>query len=193
VNDPTPNPELFLARRAVAGHAGAWEAIVDGLGDGLWSIAWQFGGDHSAAEDLVQEMFLRLWKMLPRYRGDVPLKPWAFALSRNLCIDLWRRRRGEREAPHVGDEALASVPSESNPAFEAEQRERSRALAAALDRLPEQLAEAVILCDLEEWTMIEVATALEVPIGTIKSRLHRGRAQLGTHLDQGPKRLEARP
>jgi RNA polymerase sigma-70 factor (ECF subfamily) len=182
VNEPT-SPELFLARRAAAGHAGSWEAIVDSIGDGLWSIARQFGGDDTAAEDLMQEMFLRLWRMLPKYRGDVPLRSWCFAMSRNLCIDLWRRRRGERESLILGEDHLAFLAASDDPRREAERREVGRALDTALHELPDVLAEAVILCDLEEWTMAEVAAALAVPIGTIKSRLHRGRARLAEALD----------
>lgn len=186
-----PNSELFLARRAAAGHPEAWEQLVDSIGDGLWSIAWQFGGDHEAAEDLVQEMFLRLWRMLPKYRGETPLRSWAFALSRNLCIDLWRRRRGERETTRLGEETLAVMASTSDPGREAQQRETERALDRALRGMPEALAEAVILCDLEEWTMAEVTAAIGVPIGTVKSRLHRGRARLATALGAAAPGLEA--
>ena len=77
-----PTPDLLLARRAAAGQAQAWEELIDGLGRRIYNMALQFTGRQEEAEDLTQEVFLRLYRNLKKYRGDVPLSAWALRLSR---------------------------------------------------------------------------------------------------------------
>ena len=104
-----PSPDLFLARRAAAGSADAWDQLIERLGRRIFNIAFQFSGGREDAEDLTQEVFLRLHLNLRNYRGDVPLIGWALRLSRNLCIDHYRRARSERGWQRVTDAVLEKL------------------------------------------------------------------------------------
>ncbi len=81
------SPELFLARRAARAEAQAWDEIIERYGERIFNLAFRFTGNQAEAEDLTQEIFLKLYRNLDRYRGDVPLAAWALRLSRWLCID----------------------------------------------------------------------------------------------------------
>ncbi|HEV7517120.1 MAG TPA: sigma-70 family RNA polymerase sigma factor, partial [Thermoanaerobaculia bacterium] len=115
---------------------------------------------------------------------------WIAALSRNLCIDHYRRMRRERRSLAVSDEVLEQVPSGDDQAAEAEQRQQMRTLYRAMEEIPEDLAEVVLLRDLQGWTLEETATYLAVPLGTVKSRLHRARLALADRV-AGMPRLRA--
>jgi len=175
---PVPTPDLLLARRAAAGQAPAWDELIARYGRRLYNLAFHFAGSREEAEDLTQEIFLRLHQSLRLYRGDSPLGAWALRLSRNLCIDHYRRTRRERRSTAVSDEVLHHLPAADDPRAEAERRQELRAVYDALDELSEDLAEVVLLRDLQGWSLEETAIYLEVPLGTVKSRLHRGRLAL---------------
>jgi RNA polymerase sigma-70 factor (ECF subfamily) len=173
-----PTPDLLLARRAAAGQAGAWDEILALYGERLYNLAFQFAGSRPEAEDLTQEIFLRLFQNLRRYRGEAPLAAWAFRLSRNLCIDHYRRMREERRSVAVSEEILRQVAAGDDPRAEAERRQEVAAVYQALEEMPESLAEVVVLRDLQGWSLEETAAALGVPVGTVKSRLHRARIEV---------------
>ena len=175
---PVPTPDLLLARRAAAGQAEAWDEILDLYGERLYNLAFHFAGSSQEAEDLTQEIFLRLYQNLRLYRGDAPLVAWTLRLSRNLCIDHYRRMRQERRSTAVSDEVLQHVPAVDDVQAEAQNREELRAVYRALEEMPEDLAEVVLLRDLQGWSLEETAVYLEVPLGTVKSRLHRARLEL---------------
>src|SRR5690242_613733 len=131
---PTLSPDLHLARRAAGGRADAWEELLARYGDRLYSLAFHFAGSAADAEDLTQEIFLRLYQNLRLYRGDVPLAAWALRLSRNLCIDHYRRSRRERRADFVSEELLDRLPAAGeDPQAEAQRRQQLRAVYRALD------------------------------------------------------------
>jgi RNA polymerase sigma-70 factor (ECF subfamily) len=141
-------------------------------------MALQFTGRQEEAEDLTQEVFLRLYRNLKKYRGDVPLLAWALRLSRNLCIDNYRRARREGRWTRLPEKVLEDLPAVSNPEAETARRERLQAVYSALALLPEELAEVVVVRDLQGWTFEETAGFLGIPMGTLKSRLHRARLRL---------------
>lgn len=173
-----PSPDLFLARRAAAGHPDAWDQIIEAHGRRLYNLALQFSGSREDAEDLTQEIFLRLHLNLKSYRGDVPLIGWALRLSRNLCIDHYRKTRAERGWLRVTEAVLEQLPARGDLEAESQYRQHLEAVYTALARLPEEFAEAVLLCDLQGWTLEEAAASADVPMGTLKSRLFRGRQRL---------------
>lgn len=175
--------DLFLARRAAAGHADAWDQILDRYARRIWAIALQFATDRSEAEDLCQDIFLRLYQNLHRYRGEVPFAGWALRVSRNLCIDHYRRRRRLHTAISLSDELLEELPDDGSLQRRAEQREELLLVMRALREMPEDFAIALVLRDLQGWTYEEVATFLELPLGTVKSRIHRARLELGRRLE----------
>ena len=171
--------DLRLARRAAAGKGSAWDQIIDLYGGRIFGLALQFSHDRAAAEDLTQDIFLRLFKNLRKYRGDVPLVAWTLRLSRNLCIDHYRRTRRERESVFLPEHALASMTSGlPDPREEAQRRELLRQIDEVLPELRENLALVVSLRDLQGLSYSEISALLDLPIGTLKSRLSRGRRQL---------------
>jgi RNA polymerase sigma-70 factor (ECF subfamily) len=183
---PSPSspssPDLWLARRAASGRADAWDELLALYGERVYNLALHFAGSATDAEDLTQEIFLRLYQNLHRYTGEAPLAAWALRLSRNLCIDHYRRIRRERRTSSVPDEILARMPAADDVQEEVQRREEVQAVYSALAELPEESAEVVLLRDLQGWTMEEIAAYLDVPLGTIKSRLHRARLGVAERL-----------
>ena len=107
--------DLELARQATAGKSAAWDAIIELYGGKIFNVALHFSSGWEQAEDLTQDIFLRLFRNLDKYRGDVPLVAWTLRLSRNLCIDHYRRTRRERETVFLSESALALAPSGAVP------------------------------------------------------------------------------
>ncbi len=178
MNAALANPDLLLARRAAAGHPDAWDEIIRQYGRRIFNIAFQFAADPAEAEDLTQEVFLKLYQNLRSYRGDVPLVGWTLRLSRNLCIDHFRHSRGENRLSRLPEVMLERVASSSDPHAEALRRQELDQIYRALEEMPEDLAEILVLRDLQELSYDEVATALDLPMGTVKSRLNRARHEL---------------
>lgn len=184
----TPSPDLFLARRASRGDARAWDEIVALYGEKIFNLCLRFASDAAEAEDLTQEVFVKLYRNLHQYRGDVPFVAWTLRLSRNLCIDHYRQQRLRRESETVSDEILRHMPSADDVVAASEDRERLRMVHETLAEMPEELAIVVLLRDLQGLSYDEVAEFLDLRLGTVKSRLNRARQDLVTRLRA---RLEA--
>jgi RNA polymerase sigma-70 factor, ECF subfamily len=178
MTEPLPSPDLLLARRAAGGRPEAWEELLALYGDRMYNLAVHFAGSLMDADDLTQEIFLRLYQNLRLYRGDVPLAAWALRLSRNVCIDQYRRARRERRGAMLSEDLLSALPADDDPQAEAQKRQQLRAVYRGLEEMSEDLAEVVMLRDLQGWSLEETAASLEVPVGTVKSRLHRARIEL---------------
>jgi len=196
----TTSPDLMLARRAAAGQTEAWDELIELYGRRIYNVAYQFAASREEAEDLTQEIFLKLYQSLSRYRGDVPLVAWTLRLSRNLCIDLYRKTRREKQSTFVCEAILDRLPSSEDPQIDVQRRQQLEAVFKAMERIPRELAEVVLLRDLQGWTLAETATYLDAPLGTIKSRLHRARSQLAEQVGAiinpsglGHPRREAQP
>ena len=148
------------------------------FGPTIYNLACRFAGAGDDAEDLTQDVFLKLYANLDRYRGDVPLVAWALRLSRNLCIDRYRAWRARPLASAEPESSLTTLTDGEDTSARAERNQQLRMVEDALRSLPEVLASAVMLRDFEELAYDEIATFLDVPIGTVKSRLARGRRAL---------------
>jgi len=171
-----------LVDRCLAGQEEAWEDLVTIHTRRVYSICYRFTGSGHAAQDLTQEVFLRVFKSLKSYRaGEGSFTVWLSRLSRNLLIDNYRRTKLERVTDSIETQLplLEGRTSASRTEGLLAGREASEVLQAALAKLSPDLREAVILRDLEEMEYKEIAQVLEVPEGTVKSRLNRGRAELG--------------
>jgi RNA polymerase sigma-70 factor (ECF subfamily) len=142
-------------------------------------VAYHFTLKREDAEELAQEIFLKVFENLHRYDGGFPLVAWVLSLSRNLCIDRYRRRKRERSFRFVSDDAVAPLlHSNDDPAADAIRKERLKMLFSALAEIPEDLAEILVLRDLDGLAYDEIGSALELPEGTVKSRLFRARAEV---------------
>jgi len=182
-------PDLLLARRAAAGQPAAWDELVALHGRRLFNLAFQFAGDVAEAEDLTQEIFLRLHENLRSYRGDVPFLAWALRLSRNLCIDHYRHaRRLRRHGVTVPAELLRHQAGSDDPRADAWRRQQLSLVYEVLGEMAEEMATVIVLRDLQELTYEEITAALEIPLGTVKSRLNRARQELAEKVRQ---RLDA--
>jgi RNA polymerase sigma-70 factor (ECF subfamily) len=168
--------------RCLDGDETAWEALVKTHTRRVYAICYRFTGKDSEAQDLSQDVFLRVFKSLRTFRaGEGSFVVWLTRLTRNLLIDHYRRTRVERATESI-EEQLPLL--EETQAMSARTdgmlagREASELLQAALAKLSPELRETVILRDLEELEYREIASALGIPEGTVKSRLNRGRAEL---------------
>lgn len=174
--------DAILVERCLEGDQGAWEQLVRSHTRRVYAICYRFVGKDEEAQDLTQDVFLRIFKTLGSFRaGEGSFTVWLTRLTRNLLIDNYRRNKGQRmtdslddQLPILEETSLAGGRTDGLLAG----REASELLQAALQKLSPELREAVILRDLEEMEYKEIASALSVPEGTVKSRLNRGRAEL---------------
>ncbi len=181
---PQPNPDLFLARRAARADAAAWDEIVERYGERIYNLAFRFAGNRGEAEDLTQDIFLKLYTHLDRYRGDVPLVAWALRLSRNQCIDHYRHHRARYQAEAVSEEVLRQLPAGDDQEARSQKREHRRLVHQVLAEMSEALASVVMLKDLQGLSYEEIAGFFEVPVGTVKSRLNRARSELVRRVEE---------
>lgn len=173
--------DLDLVERCLAGEDSAWESLVKVHTKRVYAICYRFTSSDTSAQDLTQDVFLRVFKTLKSFRaGEGSFVVWLTRLTRNLLIDHYRRSRMDRASDTIEDQLpmLEAKQSLSRTDGILAGREASELLQAALQKLSPELRETVILRDLEEMEYREIAQALNVPEGTVKSRLNRGRAEL---------------
>jgi RNA polymerase sigma-70 factor (ECF subfamily) len=171
-----------LVERCLSGEDAAWEDLVKIHTRRVYSICYRFTSRDSEAQDLTQEVFLRVFKSLKSFRaGEGSFVVWLTRLARNLLIDHYRRTRQERTTDSLEDqmpvlEEKTAMMARTEGMLAG--REASEVLQQALQKLSPDLRETIILRDLEELEYREIAQVLNVPEGTVKSRLNRGRADL---------------
>jgi RNA polymerase sigma-70 factor (ECF subfamily) len=174
--------DLQLIERCLGGEESAWEDLVKLHTRRVYGICYRFTGSDHEAQDLTQEVFIRVFRSLKSFRaGEGSFTVWLGKLSRNLLIDHYRRTKSDRATDSI-EEQLPMLEERSSTSSRADSllagREASEALQTALQKLSPELRETVILRDLEELEYREIAQVLNVPEGTVKSRLNRGRAEL---------------
>ena len=178
-----------LIEQCLSGDQVAWEAIVRQNWRKVFNVAYKFVGKHDEAEDLTQDIFLKIFRSLDTFDRRANFQTWLISVSRNLCIDHYRSVRKERETidRDVDPGDLTPVSTEISPYAALEHRDRVTLLKEALSTLPETLRTAVMLRDIRELSYQEIADSLQLPEGTVKSRINRGRTELARQI----KRLRA--
>jgi RNA polymerase sigma-70 factor (ECF subfamily) len=173
-----------LIERCLRGDQRAWETIVRQHWRKVFNVAYKFVGRHDAAEDLTQDIFLKIFKSLDTFDRRANFQTWLISVSRNLCIDHYRSVRKERETidRQVNADTLSPVSVEIAPDVALEQRDLALLLRRALERLPESLRTAVVMRDIQELSYQEIADRLALPEGTVKSRINRGRRELARQI-----------
>jgi len=171
-----------IIERCLAGEEAAWEELVRVHTRRVYAICFRFTGSDHKAQDLTQEVFLRVFRSLKNFRaGEGSFSVWLGRLARNLLIDDYRKNKLDRASDSLEDR-LPTIENTTATSARADGmlagREASEMLQAALQKLSPELRETVILRDLEELEYREIAQVLEIPEGTVKSRLNRGRADL---------------
>jgi len=189
-----------LIRRCLAGDAAAWEELVEQYHRRIYNICFRFAGSAADAQDLTQEVFVKMYRTLNTYdAGRGAFVTWVTAMTRNLLVDHFRRTKQERltdsldGTPSERDDAMPLSEqihdSRPTPDARAETQQLGEAVHRALGRLSPDLREAVILRDLQDMDYKEIATVLKVPEGTVKSRINRGRAELARLLQRTYKQV----
>jgi RNA polymerase sigma-70 factor (ECF subfamily) len=168
-----------LIERCLKNDNAAWELIVVRFRRKIFHIAYKFTGRHDAAEDLTQEILLKVFKSLDRFNRDADFGTWLSSVARNYCIDNYRANKREKEVLVEDLVAFDLAPaSAGNPHQALVEDDRRTFLRKGLDLLPEKLREAVVLRDLQGLSYQEMADRLGLPEGTVKSRINRGREEL---------------
>ena len=188
-SSPAPSVDVLI-ERCLAGDQVAWDQVVRMHWRKVFNLAYKFVGRHDEAEDLTQDIFLKIFKALHTFDRRANFQTWLISISRNLCIDHYRSVRKEREtmARDVDAADLAPVSRDRGPYAELEQVDLRNLIRVALAELPPALREAVVLRDLQEFSYQEIADKLGLPEGTVKSRINRGRLELARQL----RRLQSR-
>ena len=183
---PPPIASDELIERCLNGDQEAWEAIVRLYWRKVFNVAYKFVGRHDLAEDLTQDVFLKLYKSLDTFDRRANFQTWLISVSRNLCIDHYRSVRKERETINrdVDSSDVATASHDLAADTRLEQRDRVVLLRHALDKLPPTLRTAVMLRDIQELTYQEIADRLRLPEGTVKSRINRGRTELARQIQR---------
>ncbi|MBL8752416.1 MAG: sigma-70 family RNA polymerase sigma factor [Planctomycetes bacterium] len=185
--------EVDLARepmlRARQGDPDAFRVLVEMFQDRVMRVMTSvLHCDRALAEDLAQEVFLRVYKGLPEFDGEGRFVAWLHTIAMNVAISEYRKRRTMKrdrrtlsiDAPIAGTDDLYVTPAgrEVDPGEQAHQHEFLAKVRACVQQLPDEFRAAVVLRDMESLSYEEIAEALELPIGTVRSRIHRGRLLL---------------
>jgi RNA polymerase sigma-70 factor (ECF subfamily) len=176
---PLPDEPAVVAR-AMDGDRGAFAQLMEHYQSACYGLAWRLLGDAELAADATQDAFLHAYDAIGRFRGGV-FRSWMLRITANASYDLLRRaqRRPTTALPEP-EEGQSELPDADapNPVTESIRAELYRHLEAALQRLPDDQRMAVVLCDVYGMDYSEVAAATESALGTVKSRIHRGRLRL---------------
>jgi len=185
----------LIVRRCISGDAAAWQEIVQRYHRRIYNICYRFAGSADDAQDLTQEVFIKMYRTLSSYdveRGG--FMTWITTITRNLLVDHFRKSKQDRITDSL--DATPSEHEDSMPLVEqiqdkslppdsrVQSRETGETVHRALQKLSPGRREAVILRDLQDLDYREIATVLKVPEGTVKSRINRGRAELARLLQR---------
>ena len=165
-----------IIARARRGDADAFEQLVIAYRDPVFRLALRMCGNEADADEAAQEAFLAAWRGLPNFRGDSKFSTWLYQLTTHAAIDLMRRQKRQIAAEDI-TEVSAPDPA-PGPQQQAERAETRQAVRDALLRLTPEYRQIVTLRFLQELSYEEIGAALDLPSGTVKSRLNRARARL---------------
>jgi RNA polymerase sigma-70 factor (ECF subfamily) len=188
-----PRAEAEFIERLKRGEAAAFEQLVGERSGEIYGLLFRLTESSEEARDLTQETFLRAFQSIGRFRGEADLRTWIYRIAINQARNRWRWWRRRRRDSTVSlessygstDRTVASTLAEpsQNPEQETLARERELALRTALHKVGRAYRETVILRDIEGFTYEEIATTLGINVGTVKSRLARGRQELRQKLE----------
>ncbi len=167
-----------LIRECLKGRQGAWEELVNMYAKKIFNMAYQFSGSREQAEDLTQDIFLKLYGALPKFDFEKNFTAWLLTLAKNFLIDEYRRTKWEKVQRDEFDERVLAQPGAFGPEHDMEQKETQALVWEGLNRLSSEMRMVVVLRDLQGKSYEEMVEILGVPLGTVKSRVNRARIQL---------------
>lgn len=172
--------ELLLISRARGGDREAFGELVEQYRDNVYRLAYRMCGNAYDADEAAQEAFVAAWRALPNFRGDAKFSTWLYRLTTNAAIDVMRR---EKRHQTVGDGEMVDLADDADsPQETVERTEQQEAVQKALATLSEEYREVLLLRYMEELDYAEIAEVLQLPSGTVKSRINRAKAALKTAL-----------
>lgn len=178
--------ELALVERCQSGDAAAFDSLVAKYASQVYNLAYRMIGDPDDAEDISQEVFLRVHRAIKGFRGSSSFTTWVYRVATNVCLDELKRRKRRPTVTEWSEQEEASVePSPAaaaNPEAATLRRERQELVQRAIRSLPEAQRVVVVLYDLQGLSYDEIAEALGASLGTVKSRLNRARVALKSKL-----------
>ncbi|MGB2907852.1 MAG: RNA polymerase sigma factor [Candidatus Aminicenantaceae bacterium] len=152
--------------------------LVNAYSKKIFNLAYQFSGNYEAAEDLTQEIFLKLYGSLPKFDFSRNFTAWLLTLSKNYLIDQYRKTKYEKTSRDDFDEHVLSSDAQDGPEAEVMENENRRMVWEGFEHLSPEIRMAVILRDIQGKSYDEIAEIMSLPLGTVKSRVNRGRLQL---------------
>jgi RNA polymerase sigma-70 factor (ECF subfamily) len=180
VTDPRSDADLLGAH--VAGDTTAFEEIVRRHRDRLWAVALRTTGDPEEASDALQDALISAYRRAGQYRGDAAVTTWLHRIVVNASLDRLRRRNVRSAQPLPDDDESLPGAVVADPVDHMDRRAVQLVVTEALAELPEDQRAAILLVDVEGWSVEEAASQLGIPEGTVKSRCFRGRAKLAKRL-----------
>lgn len=179
INNGNDVTDETLARQAAAGKHQAFSLLVKRYSGRVYNVAYRFSGNRADAEDIVQEVFIKVFRGLPKAHLDLPFRPWLYRIATNTAISHLRAK----PAPALPEEAAKSVPTEKElPEESADRAELGARLQQEILKLPLNFREVVILRYTEELTFREIGTILEIPENTVKTYFQRAKIILRKEL-----------
>jgi RNA polymerase sigma factor, sigma-70 family len=181
--------EARLARLALKGDQRAFAELVGLYQDKLFHMAYRMLYNRQEAEDVVQETFLRVYKNLERYDESLKFSTWIYRIATNLCIDRLRKRKPSysldaESTDHEGLDGYSMIPSDDRtPESELLLSETQRIIHDSIDSLPPKYKTIMMLRYIQEMSLQEIGDVLDMPVTTIKTRVHRGREFLRKKLE----------
>ena len=179
-----PSASSEVAPSPPGDAAPSWDEIAERYGDTVFTMAYRLTGDRDEARDLAQDVFVRVYRNLHRYRPGT-FEGWLFRITKNLFLDRLRRRQRLRWEPLPDEEWRQPAEVGPGPAERVEEGMLGGDLEEALLRLAPSFRVAVVMCDVQGLSYEEIAVATGWPIGTVRSRIHRGRRMLRRELGGG--------
>ena len=172
--------ERALIKRAARGDADAFEQLLSAQETRMYAVALRMCGSREDAQDCVQEAMLRIYKALSTFKGQSSFSTWVYRITMNSCLDELRRRksRAATSLDAMIDNGFSPSDNDNTPERKTLQSEQRRTLERAIANLPEDMRAAVVLRDIQGCSYDEIATILDTNVGTIKSRISRGREKL---------------
>ncbi len=183
MREPPSGDDAGFVERLRAGEGRAFEELVRLYQHRVFGVAVRMLGNGAEAEEVAQEVFLRVHRAIGEFRGEAKLSTWLYTIASRLCLT--RLGAGDRRHGREGEETLERLANgHADPAVTLERSEVEAALHRAIAELPEERRIVVVLRDLEGLAYEEIAAVLDLPLGTVRSRLHRARLDLKDKLER---------
>lgn len=169
-----------LVEDAVRGDARAFEILMETHESRMYAVALRMCQNREDAQDCLQEAMMRVYKALPTFKGESSFSTWAYRITMNTCLDDLRRKKNKAASSldALLDLGWSPADEDNTPERKFSQKEAQREISRAIQSLPEDMRAAIVLRDIHGFSYEEIASMLSINIGTIKSRISRGREKL---------------